>query len=158
MLCTKKDIMKLEQALKMDKFDSQQDKALLNVMYTGAWLTANFNQVLKPFDLSDQQYNVLRILRGQKGKAINLGDIQERMLHKMSNATRLVEKLKQKGLVERVRCENNRRKVEISITPAGKQLLIDVDSLVKSNEQAFMSKLSNEQAKQLSELLELIRE
>ena len=104
--------MKLEDELKM-RFKTPHDRALLSTVFTGVWLTDRFNRFLKQFGLSEQQFNVLRILRGQKGKPANLFLIQERMVHRMSNATRLVEKLRQKALVERVVCEEDRRKVEI---------------------------------------------
>ncbi len=149
--------MKIEEALKMKQFESPQQKALLNVIFTGYWLSEHMNEILKPFGLSEQQFNVLRILRGQKEKTLNLLDIQCRMMHKMSNATRLVEKLRQKGYVNREICPNNRRMVDINITEKGLQLLDKLDIQVKEHYEHFVEKLSVEEFDQLSELLDKIR-
>jgi len=92
-------------------------------------------EALKPYDVSLQQFNVLRILRGQKGTPANLSTIQERMVSKMSNTTRLVDKLIRKELVVRVTCPTNRRKVDISITPAGLKLLEEIDGIVNRKEE-----------------------
>ncbi|NNC96138.1 MAG: MarR family transcriptional regulator [Chitinophagales bacterium] len=117
----------------------------------------NWNHMFREFDLSQQQYNVLRILRGQKGKAINLMDIQHRMIHKSSNTTRLVEKLRLKGFVDRIQCENNRRKVEISITKKGLKLLENIDPLLKSTENELFQNIMAKEAKQISDLLDKLR-
>lgn len=149
--------MRLEDELKTTAFKSAKHKAMLNVIFTGVWLSERTNRFLKQFDLSEQQFNVLRILRGQKGQPINMIDIQERMVHKMSNATRLVEKLRQKGLVQRVICENNRRKVEITITTDGLQLLADIDTKMASRPSP-MDQLTDDEANELSRLLERLRD
>lgn len=108
---------------------------------------------LKPYDLSIEQYNVLRILRGQKGNPINLQDIQERMINKMSNTTRLVDKLIKKDFVNRVTCKNNRRKVEISITKSGLDILNQLDPKIDSTENNITSPLNQKELKQLNKLL-----
>ena len=108
---------------------------------------------LKPFDLSLEQFNVLRILRGQKGKAINLQDIQERMVSKMSNTTRLVDKLIKKKFVNRTICKSNRRKVEISITDLGLETLEMVDPLIYATEKKITKNLTQEELTQLNTLL-----
>jgi len=149
--------MKIEEALKMEQFESEQQRALLSVVFTGNWLTDKINQQLKPFDVSEQQFNVLRILRGQQGNPLNLLNISERMLHRMSNATRLVEKLRQKGLVDRSICENNRRKVEISITTKGTQLLKQIDKMLQEHHQQLEAKLTAQEAQQLVDLVEKLR-
>jgi DNA-binding MarR family transcriptional regulator len=150
--------MKLEDELKMPKFRSAYQKAALNLMFTGEWMMARVDSLLKPHDLSSQQYNVLRILRGQQGKPINLYTIQDRMLNRMSNATRLVEKLRLKGLVTRELCEQNRRKVEISITEKGLQLLEAIDPLMQQLEEDTFKNISEEQVSQLSNMLDDLRE
>ena len=115
------------------------------------------NSLLKPFGISEQQYNILRILRGQKGQAISLQQISERMIHKMSNTTRLVEKLRIKGLIDRQVCPHNRRKVDISILPEGLQLLEDSGSqLAKVNVQ-IREQLTEKEAATLADLLDKIR-
>ena len=150
--------MKLEDELKMPKFRSPYQKASLNLMFTGEWMMARVDSLLKPFDISSQQFNVLRILRGQHGKPLNLFTIQERMLNRMSNATRLVEKLRLKGLVTRELCEQNRRKVEIAITKKGIELLDSLDPLMKQLEEDTFKHLSEEEAQHLSDTLDRVRD
>lgn len=150
--------MKLEDELKMKKFSSPFHRATLSIVFTGNWLTERISAVLKPHGLSEQQYNVLRILRGQHGKPINMQSIQERMLHSMSNATRLVEKLRIKGFVKRHICEENRRKVDIYITEKGMKLLADLDVVVKKNETLLFKNLNEKEAEQIGKLLDKMRE
>jgi len=127
-------------------------------MLTANLLTERVNTVLKPYGISEQQYNVLRVLEGQRGNPINLRSIQERMIYKMSNTTRLVEKLKQKGLVERVICEDNRRMVEITITNGGIELLKYLAPIMKVHIISSFENLKAKEANQLTALLEKIRE
>ncbi|MBX0333287.1 MarR family transcriptional regulator [Pontibacter sp. HSC-14F20] len=126
-------------------------------MFTGEWMMARVDSLLKPYDISSQQYNVLRILRGQQGKPMNLFTIQERMLNRMSNATRLVEKLRLKGLVTRELCEQNRRKVEIAITDKGMDLLDSLDPLMKQLEEDTFKDMSEQEAQHLSDTLDRVR-
>ena len=149
--------MKLEEELKMKQFESPHHRTLLNIMFTSSWLNDRMSGITKPYDISEQQYNVLRILRGQKGRPVNLMDIQDRMLHKTSNATRLVEKLRQKGLVERVLCEQNRRKVEISITKSGLGLLAELDPILSTKDTEMFKTLTNKEASLLGDLLDKLR-
>lgn len=142
----------------MSKFRSMSQKASLNLMFTGEWMMAQVDSLLKPFDISSQQYNVLRILRGQHGKPVNLYAIQERMLNRMSNATRLVEKLRLKGLVTRELCEQNRRKVEIAITDKGMELLDKLDPLIQQLEENTFKNISAAEAQRFNDTLDLIRE
>lgn len=132
-------------------------KTILNVFITNTLFKDEMQLVLKPFDLSVEQFNVLRILRGQKSKPINLQDIQERMINKMSNTTRLVDKLILKDYVERFTCKKNRRKVEIFITTQGLNLLEDLDTLVDESESRLTSNLSNNELEQLNQLLNKLR-
>jgi DNA-binding MarR family transcriptional regulator len=150
--------MKLEEEIKMPKFRSGFQKGALNLMFTGEWLMARVDNLLKPYDISSQQYNVLRILRGQQGNPINLYTIQERMLNRMSNATRLVEKLRLKGLVTRELCAENRRKVEISITDKGLELLETLDPLMQQLEEDIFKSMTEQEAHQFSDTLDQIRE
>lgn len=120
---------------------------------TGNWVSDNIQEVLKPYDLSMQQFNVLRILRGQKGVPANLSDIQERMISKMSNTTRLVDKLIQKKYVNRIICPNNRRKVEITITKDGLEILKVIDPLIDLREKEMTNKLSKDELAMLTTLL-----
>lgn len=150
--------MKLEEELKQTRFKDEYQKAMLNIIFTGNWLEVGASHVLKQYDLSSQQFNVLRILRGSSPKPLNLLDIQERMMDKMSNATRLVEKLRQKGLLTREQCDSNRRKVEIEITEKGKALLLELDPIMEKSQQEIMKKLTKAEAATLSTLLDKLRD
>ncbi len=132
-------------------------KTMLNIIYTQSILADRFNEILKPYDLSSEQFNVLRILRGQKGKPANMCMIQERMIAKTSNTTRLIDKLLIKELVVRATCCENRRKVEVNITEKGLDLLAELDPKIVNYENTLINKLTPEQAIILNELLEKIR-
>jgi len=112
------------------------------------------SKVLKPFDVSLQQFNVLRILRGQKGQPANLSTLNERMVTKMSNTTRLVDKLMAKGHVNRILCQSNRRKVEINITDSGKKELEKMDAAMKSAEKQILKNVSKSELEQLNKLFD----
>ena len=148
--------MRLEEELQQKKFSSELLKAILNIEFTGNWLDAEANRVLKPYGISSQQYNVLRILKGQGNNAISVNNIMSRMINKMSNASRLVEKLRKKGLIERVTCEADRRQVDVRITKNGLKLL-EESGKEMSKFDKMKSKLSEKEAKTLNELLEKLR-
>ncbi|NRA91679.1 MAG: MarR family transcriptional regulator [Psychroserpens sp.] len=114
--------------------------------------------VLKPYDLSIEQFNVLRILRGQKGHPINLQDVQARMVNKMSNTTRLIDKLIKKEFVKRNQCETNRRKIEIYITKQGLDILNELDLIVDTTEKDITSNLSQTELEQLNTLLKKLKQ
>ena len=149
--------MKIEDVIKSTSAMSIEKKTILNIMYTQNLLAEKFTEILKPFDISVEQFNVLRILRGQKGKPSNMFLIQERMLAKTSNTTRLVDKLLLKELVTREVCPDNRRKMEISVTDKGLKLLQKLDPKVDAHEQIFSNNLSSEELLQLNLLLEKYR-
>lgn len=132
-------------------------RALLNVMFTGVWCQQRVGQSLKPFDITEPQYNVLRILRGQHGKAMNLYEIQDRMIQKMSNVSRLIDKLVAKKLVTRKESKENRRRVDIAITQKGLDLLDASETVVAPIYKQISENLTKEQAKTLGELLDLMR-
>lgn len=132
-------------------------KTVINIMYTSRIIEEHIQALLKEHDISMQQYNVLRILRGQKGNPANLSTIQERMIDKSSNTTRLVDKLIRKGWVKRQICANNRRKVEIFITEDGLEFLSGLDPLVKINNENLVSSLNEKELKTLNNLLDKLR-
>lgn len=136
---------------------SDAKKVILNLLYSQNVIADKFNELLKPHDLSSEQYNVLRILRGQKNAPANMGIIQERMIAKNSNTTRLIDKLLLKELVTRKVCPANRRKMEILITAKGLNLLEELDPKVTSHEELFASNLTQEEVKTLNALLEKYR-
>lgn len=147
----------LEDILKTKTSWSMQKKTVLNISYSGVWMKEAVTSALKPFDISVEQFNVLRILRGQQGESVNLQDIQERMISKMSNTTRLVDKLILKGYVERFICAENRRKVEIFITKNGLKLLTDVDPIIEQTETQLTSTLNQQELETLNQLLTKLR-
>ncbi len=149
--------MKIEEVIKSNIDLSIEKKTLLNVMYSQNVISEKFNELLKPFDLSAEQFNVLRILRGQNGKAVNMSMIQERMISKTSNTTRLVDKLLHKDLVLREVCSDNRRKMEITINQKGLELLEKLDPLVINHEKYFSKNLTKSELHTLNELLEKFR-
>lgn len=149
--------MRIEEIIKSSVTMDTAKKVVLNLMYTQNVLTEKFNEVIKPYDLSSEQYNVLRILRGQKGNPVNMSLIQERMIAKNSNTTRLIDKLLLKDLVTRDVCPENRRKMEILITQKGLDLLTELDPKVLENEQHFAKNLDQNELEQLNLLLEKYR-
>ena len=149
--------MKIEDELESTILLDNSKKIILNVLYTQNVINDKFNEVLKPYDLSGEQYNVLRILRGQKGNPANMYSIQERMLAKTSNTTRLVDKLLLKDLVTRNVCPENRRKIEVLITQKGLDLLTELDPKVNAHVVSFSNNLSAEEQILLNQLLEKYR-
>ncbi len=149
--------MNIEKLIKTEVELPLPRKVIVNLLYTENWIMDKINLELKPHDISIQQFNVLRILNGQKGKPANLCTIQERMVSKMSNTTRLVDKLINKGYVKRVICASNRRKVEISITDLGIKFLDLVSPLMTNFENRITSKLSEKDLINLNELLNKLR-
>ena len=149
--------MEIEKITKSNIKLDDSKKIILNIIYTQNVITDKFNEIIKPYDLSSEQYNVLRILRGQKGSPANMSIIQERMLSKNSNTTRLIDKLLIKELVTRAVCPNNRRKIEVLITDKGLELLKILDPKVAENENQFAENLSSDEKTQLNALLEKYR-
>lgn len=149
--------MKIEELIQSSVTLSDTKRVILNLMVTQNVVAEKFYEVLKPYDLSGEQYNVLRILRGQKGKPANMCVIQERMVTKNSNTTRLIDKLLLKDLVTRNVCPDNRRKMEVLITDKGLALLEELEPIVLAHEQLFAQNLSQEEIIQLNDLLEKFR-
>ena len=149
--------MVIEETLKISKRLPERKRALLNLLYTGNWVSDEIAKVLKPFDITPQQFNVLRILKGRQGEACSLKTIQERMISKMSNTTRLVDKLIKKEFVKRTQCETNRRKVDIVITPKGLLALDEISEVVDQSEARMTDQLSTSELEDLNALLNKLR-
>ncbi|MEP0713711.1 MarR family transcriptional regulator [Algoriphagus sp.] len=147
---------KIEDAIQQKEFKDPFNKVVVNILYTQSYLVTAQNALFKPYDISPEQYNVLRILKGQAGVPITVSSIQERMLNKMSNASRLVEKLKSKGLVLRSECPNDRRQVDILITQKGLDLLHDLRPLLEQANKNFIN-LNLEEIETLNNLLDKLR-
>lgn len=148
--------MKIEDEIQQTRFASHKQKAVLNLVFTTGWLRCRQTRLLKNYGISPEQFNVLRILRGQKGNPIGVNGIQERMLDRSSNASRLIDKLKDKNLVDRVSCASDRRQVEIFITEEGMKLLADLDVVIAQEEDQSIN-LTPTEAEQLNYLLDKLR-
>ena len=127
--------------------------AIISILQASAFISDVLLKGLKPHDISEQQFNVLRILRGQNGIAANLSTVQKRMVHKMSNTTRLIDKLIQKKLVKRNVCKENRRKIELFITEDGLDFLKKIDPITDEIEKKI---LSNVPSKDLNSLISIL--
>ena len=135
------------------KFVSSKVKALINIKYTSNWLSSKENEFFKPYAISPQQYNILRILRGAKDR-VKVQIVKDRMIERAPNATRLMDKLCDKKLIERERCEHDRRVVYVKITESGLELLTTID---ENKNLSFLENLTNDEAEILSNLLDKIR-
>ncbi|UQD56600.1 MarR family winged helix-turn-helix transcriptional regulator [Flavobacterium sp. K5-23] len=149
--------MKIEDEIKSTIPLDISKKVILNLLFTQNVIKEKFNEIRTPYDLSGEQYNVLRILRGQKGKPANMCVIQERMVAKSSNTTRLIDKLLIKELVTRKVCPENRRKIEVLITDKGLKMLDDLDPITDELEKTIADNLNSEELEQLNQLLEKLR-
>lgn len=148
----------IEEEIKQKKFPSIYVKTDVNLLFTAGWLQNEMSRYFKKYDLSMQQYNVLRILRGQHPKPVMLSNITERMIDKMSNATRLVEKLKQKGFVTREVSAESRRKVDIQITETGLEHMKKIDEVMNTQESpTHYAQLSKEELEFFNLILDKIR-
>lgn len=147
--------MKIEEAIK-SKFNNEHQKALVNLFYTHSYLQLKQKQYFKNYDLTPPQYNVLRILRGRFPEPATVNLIIERMLDKSSNASRIVERLKQKNLIERIQNESDRRAVNIIITKKGLSLLKQIDNEEKKINFGI-NILTEQEATSLNNLLNKIR-
>lgn len=142
--------------IKQSQFIDARHECMVNILYTASCLNLKHTQFLKDFDLTPPQFNVLRILRGQKGNALSVCSIMERMLDKSSNASRIIDKLVVKRLVERTVNPQDRRAVDILITEQGLELLSQIDRQ-EQNLIIGVDSLSNDDAIQLNQLLNKIR-
>ncbi len=148
--------MKLEEEIVQQKFESDYHKAAVNIFYTSNWLANLHSDVFKPYNLTIPQFNILRILRGQYPGVVNLKLIKERMIDKMSDVSRLIERLREKGLVDRKTCESDRRHMDIGITQKGLDLLKACDEDLKEINKRF-SILNDAEVETLNNLLDKLR-
>ncbi|MCB0475531.1 MAG: MarR family transcriptional regulator [Flavobacteriaceae bacterium] len=134
-------------------FPNNKVKAFINIRYTANWLASKEIEFLKAYGISPQQYNILRILRGA-GQKVKVQTVKDKMIERSPNATRLMDKLCEKDLILRVRCEEDRRVVFVAISEAGLKLLRQIDQASKPE---YLRNLNEEEAQILSELLDKIR-
>jgi DNA-binding MarR family transcriptional regulator len=149
--------MRLEEEIKTSKFQSETHKAYLNILFTASWLRAKVASRLKPYGLTTEQFNVMRIVRGQRPKSVCVKDITHRMLERNSNTTRIIDRLEQKGLLQRLASERDRRERAIELTPEGLDLLAAIDRDWEKNNPHSSSLLLDE-ARELNDLLDKLRD
>ena len=147
--------MSLETDIQQTRFRNEYQKTLINLVYTYNWVSEQNKKFFEREDITSQQFNILRILRGA-GKPLSTLQIRQRMLDKMSDTSRIVDRLIKKGLVKKVVCKSDRRLVDVSISEQGLQLLEKLD-LSSDEMDSVLSKLSIEEATLLNALLDKIR-
>lgn len=150
-------LMKINDSIKQVEFENPQSKAWVNLMFTYHQMMDKTRPVFKRFGLTQQQYNVLRILKGKKSQPATCGEVKRVMLDKNPDLSRLSDRLVAKGLIFRATNENNRREVELTITPKGLDLLDTIDLPLKETSQLHKS-LTDQEAEQLSDLLDKLRQ
>lgn len=148
--------MKIEEELKQDKFASSVHKAVVNIMFTDGWLSNQLRDVFKNHQLTPQQYNVLRILRGKYPEALNPSDIKSVMLDKNPDLTRLCDRLLTRNLISRCIDGDNRRKMNIKITDLGLKMLDQIDPMMEEFNQKVAT-ITEQEAEILSNLLDKLR-
>ena len=151
--------MKIEEEINQQKpFKSAYHKVNLNILCTASWISKLQADILKPFDLTTQQFNILRILRGMAGEPATIKLLTERMIDKMSNASRLVDKLLAKKLVKREECKEDRRRVDIFITEKGLELLASASEAIEGTPFVNAIGIDEKEALLLSDLLDKMRD
>jgi len=149
-------MIRIEKALQQKKpFSSAYEKVVVNLIFTNSWAKKELQSFFSQYDLTGQQYNVLRILKGAN-QALSTSDIRERLLEKMSDASRMVDRLEAKGLVEKMQCSQDKRLVDVSITKQGLKLIEKV-SVADSIVETIAGSLTKKEAEQLSMLLDKLR-
>ncbi len=148
--------MKIEDEIRQKHFKSDYHKGHVNILFTCNWLESHSKDFFVKYDLTTQQYNILRILRGKAPEPATVNYLKERMIDKMCDASRIVERLRLKGFVERKTCNSDRRSVDIMITEKGQELLKILDVEIDKTE-IHLKKLSQSEINTLNELLDKIR-
>ncbi len=148
--------MRLEEEIKQESFRNEYHKLAVNLIFTHSWLISKIESILTEFDITPQQFNILRILRGQYPSPASITLLKERMLDKMSDVSRLVDRLIQKSLVERKACVRDRRKVDVLITKKGLKLLAKIDQMDEEMD-SYLMNISKGEAKRINELLDKLR-
>jgi len=149
--------MGIEKEIHQEKFRSARQKAMLNILFTNGWLTEKMKNILAPEDITPQQYNILRILRGSFPQPLSTLQIRERMLDRMSDTSRIVDRLVAKQLVKKVICSKDRRLVDVTITDKGQNLLKRLDAQI-NNMDSILSNISEKEAQTISNLLDKLRD
>jgi len=151
------EAMGIENDIQQVKFKSNKHKAMVNILYTYGWIMERIKNFVAEEDITHQQYNILRILRGSHPAPLSTLQIRERMLDKMSDTSRIVDRLVIKGLVQKLVCSSDKRLVDITITEKGQKLLQRLDEKEGRMEE-IMQSLSDKDAESLSDLLDRLRQ
>jgi DNA-binding MarR family transcriptional regulator len=146
---------KIEDEIQQKKFKTPYQKAVINLIYTANWLQAKQQDFFKPFGITGQQFNILRVLKGQHPNSISPTEIKSRMLDRNSDVSRLLERLSAKNFITKKTCPNDKRVSDVNITQAGLDLLDEIEKHQKVLDGVLT--LSPEEANQLSDLLDKSR-
>lgn len=146
--------MLMEEALQTDRFRNEQHKLLLHVLYTRSVIMIQLKRLLRPFGITPEQYNILRILNGQEGHPLALQDLSQRMLDPGSNTSRLVEKLRAKGLLQRNTCAQDRRRIDVLITPSGEKVIQQSQENLTALEDLFEAQFDKNEAQKMNTALD----
>ena len=149
--------MKIEDAIQQQNFENAYQKLAINILYTAGWINQMNNATMRPFDLTWQQFNILRILRGRHPEPATSKLLSERMIDKMSNASRLVDKLEKKKYVERQNSTHDRRRVDIRLTEHGRTVVERAGEELMEELHRKMAHLDPSEANRTSELLDRLR-
>jgi DNA-binding MarR family transcriptional regulator len=149
--------MKIENEIQQTSFANVWIKATINLLFTNNWVEERLKELVEPYGITLQQFNVLRILRGQYPQKVSTCVIRERMIDRMSDSSRIVDRLNQKGLVQKSPCKSDRRLVDVVISDAGLEILAEIDNYPPIVNGVFQN-LSAEEAELLNTLLDKIRE
>ncbi len=147
--------MKIEEEIKQQKFKNLHQKAVINLLYTTSWLQAKQQEFFKPFNITAQQFNILRILRGQLPKGTSATEIKSRMIDKNSDVSRLLDRLLSKGFISKKTSADDKRAADINLTEEGIELLTTIDKKQSQIDNILL--LSEEDASTLSDLLDKSR-
>ena len=148
--------MKIEEEIKQTKFKNAFQKVAINLQFTAKWLEATSSTFFKEFGVTMQQFNILRILRGQNQNSISAAEIKHRMLDRNSDVSRLLDRLIDKKLVSKTQCESDKRATDVIITPAGMKLLAKIDDRLDEIDSKILN-LTAKEATLLSDLLDKCR-
>lgn len=156
MLASLSSLMRIEDQLKQPTFPNEWHKLRVNLLHTGSWLRGEVAQFLKPFGITQQQFNILRVLRGQHPQALSTQQLRERLIDRMSDTSRLVDRLQLKGLVCKEECSKDKRLVDVTITEKGLNLLCQIDDKMPDLDEV-MQVLSPKEVGILNMLLDRLR-
>lgn len=156
-LSSSSSLMRIEDQIKQSAFPNEWHKLWVNLLHTSSWLRGEVAQFLKPFGITQQQFNILRVLRGQHPQALSTQQLRERLIDRMSDTSRLVDRLQQKGLVCKEECSKDKRLVDVTITEKGLNLLCQIDDKMPDLDEVMQS-LSPKEAEILNKLLNRLRQ